>query len=177
MSANGSMTESNPNCDNCDKSFSSKKTLWRHKRYVCKPESTPPLSQIREGTPTALDSSPKPNIMSSATARSSSQTPSGSVKHPASPAVSVAKKIVAYECEQCNKLFRTKERLILHRQEHVNVKSEDEGKKGVNFPNQLKQVVHSETEHIHNYMNEKDSQDKLSKSVKLPKLEYQTMLD
>ena len=229
MSANGSMMESNPNCDNCDKSFSSKKTLWRHKRYVCKPESTPPLSQIGEGTPSALDSSPKPNIMSSATARSSTQTPSGSVKHPASPAVSVAKKIVAYECEQCNKLFRTKERLILHRQEHVksedegkkgvnfpnqlkqegqsdktdehikkekdsqdklsksvmlpklenveHVKSEDEGKKGVNFPNKLKQVVHSETEHIKNDMNEKDSQDKLSKSVKLPKLEYQTMLD
>ena len=111
-------------------------------------------------------------MMSSETARSSTQTPSGSVKHPASPAVSVAKKIVAYECEQCNKLFRTKERLILHRQEHV--KSEEVEEKGVHFPNQHKQEVQSETEHI---KNEKDSQDKLSKSVKLPKLEYQTMLE
>ena len=168
--------ESNPSCENCDKSFSSKKTLWRHKRYVCKPESTPPLSKVKDETSSPLvpssssNKSSTSNIISTAPARSSSS--SVSVKQPASPAVSAAKKIVAYECEQCNKLFRTKERLIIHRQEHV--KREDEGKEGVKSLNQFHQEVQSETEQI---KNEKDSQDKASKTVKLPQVEYQTMLE
>ena len=146
----------------------------RHKRYVCQTKSTPPFSKVEKQAPSDTGSSfdrntkqSPPKIMS-VQARSStapgSSTPS--VKH------SAANKVVAVECKQCNKLFRTKERLILHLQEHDKI--DERGRNEVNTSNQLSHEVFSGTQQTKN--NELKGFEEGPKTVKLPRAEHQMLL-
>ena len=78
------------NCDvqGCNKVFASVKTLQKHK-IVCKLSSE---SKMNTQTPTVLPASPAP--------------------------IAKKKTVVAFECDHCNKLFRSKELLLIHMKEH-----------------------------------------------------------
>ena len=105
------VTETSNSCENCCKSFSSKKNLRRHKINSCKEhgkKTDSPLSQTTS-TPAMATVVPK------------------SVEvFPNPVAVPTKKTVVAFECEYCNRLFRSKEALISHLKEHEEELEDDD---------------------------------------------------
>ena len=105
------VTDTSNSCENCCKSFSSKKNLRRHKINSCKEQvkkTDSPLNQTNS-TPAMATVVPKSlNI------------------YPNAVAVPTKKTVVAFECEYCNKLFRSKDALISHLKEHEEELEDDD---------------------------------------------------
>ena len=93
-----SQTTNFTKCNHCDKNFASKGNLTKHLK-ICKKEKV-------------VGKVPEDQTMKNAAKVSDSSA--------------VRKTIVAFECEHCNKLFRTKEALVKHLKEHTIVEESDE---------------------------------------------------
>ena len=105
------VADTSNSCENCCKSFSSKKNLRRHKINSCKEQ----VKKVGSPIPTP-DSTP---LMATVAQKS----PEVSL-NPAS--VPTKKTVVAFECEYCNRLFRSKDALISHLKEHEEELEDDD---------------------------------------------------
>ena len=84
-------------CDGCQKTFSSKKTLNKHVKFTCKKND--PLSK---------------SIVKSDSLKVESSTNADEQKDVLASNQNSRKTVVAFECDFCSKLFRSKEVLVKH---------------------------------------------------------------
>ena len=105
------VADTSNSCENCCKSFSSKKNLRRHKITSCKEQVKKADSPI---------SNPGSIPLMTTVAQKSSEVSSSPVSVP------TKKTVVAFECEYCNRLFRSKDALISHLKEHEEELEDDD---------------------------------------------------
>ena len=97
-------------CDGCQKTFSSKKTLNKHVKFTCKKNDPLSKSIVK---PNSLQVESSNNVDEQKDMVTSNQNS--------------RKTVVAFECDFCSKLFRSKEVLVKHLSEfHADEENESD---------------------------------------------------